>query len=102
MERGYARGNVRFQYREDTQGGCDEAFWERGTNALTILGSPAWGQKTGEPRQTFRKAVYNRATRRFQLYQGAGRLRQRFEKKSSGEPESKSSHEPRAKTTPAQ
>ncbi|MBN2492685.1 MAG: hypothetical protein JXQ29_17695 [Planctomycetes bacterium] len=81
VERGYARGDVRFRYGEDAQGGGDELFWERGTSLLTLAGSPAWGQRAGEPRQEFDRMTYNRATRRFDVYRGAGRLQQRFERK---------------------
>ena len=81
VERGYASGDVLFKYGEDTRGGCDKAFWERGTNILTIVGSPAWGEKAGEGRQEFKKMAYNRATRKFDFYQGSGRLKRRFHRK---------------------
>ncbi len=83
VERGYAAGDVLFKYGEDTRGGCDKAFWERGTNILTIVGSPAWGEKAGEGRQEFKKMTYNRATRKFDFYSGSGRLKRRFQRKEN-------------------
>ena len=80
VEHGYAEGDVFFRYGDDTKGGCDRAFWERGTNILTIDGSPAWIQRAGESRpHTFKRAFYNRATRRFRISRGSGSLRRRFE-----------------------
>jgi hypothetical protein len=86
VERGYARGDVEFKYAGDTRGGCDKAYWERGTNELTIVGAPAWVERIGQPRQTFKKATYNRATQRFSAYSGSGQFKTRFNRKKKAGP----------------
>jgi hypothetical protein len=77
---------VEFKYAGDTRGGCDKAYWERGTNELTIVGAPAWVERIGQPRQTFKKATYNRATQRFSAYSGSGQFKTRFNRKKKAGP----------------
>jgi len=86
IERGYAEGDVGFKYAEDTRGECDKAYWERGTNELTIVGGPAWVERIGQPRQTFKKATYNRATQRFSAYSGSGQFKTRFNRQKKAGP----------------
>lgn len=80
VESGFAEGNVRFRYLDDTEGACDAMTWERGTNTITVTGDPVRIEHAGSPvRGT--TATYDLATGRFEGTRISGTLRRRFDER---------------------
>lgn len=82
IDSGYAEGDVKIRYRNDTTGGADAVTWRRGTNTVIMDGKPAWIDQPGQrSKATGRRITYNMATRRVRIADFAGQLRRQFEGK---------------------
>ncbi len=80
VESGFAEGNVRFRYLDDTEGECDALTWERGTNTITVAGDPVQIEHAGNPIRG-KTATYDLVTGRFEATRISGTLRRRFDER---------------------